>query len=65
MKTDPKRAVWRKSSHSGGNGGDCVEVASLSPVVGVRDSKDPDAGHLSLARDQFAALINTLRNDTV
>ncbi|WP_420812756.1 DUF397 domain-containing protein [Micromonospora zingiberis] len=35
-------ARWRKSSRSGGNGGDCVEVAdNLSGVVGVRDSKDP------------------------
>ncbi|HTZ29042.1 MAG TPA: DUF397 domain-containing protein, partial [Streptosporangiaceae bacterium] len=24
---DLSRAVWRKSSYSGGNGGQCVEVA--------------------------------------
>jgi Domain of unknown function (DUF397) len=24
-----ERAVWRKSSHSGGNGGNCVEVAAV------------------------------------
>jgi hypothetical protein len=29
---------WRKSSYSGGNGGECVEVASADAVV-VRDSK--------------------------
>jgi Domain of unknown function (DUF397) len=23
------RAIWRKSSYSGGNGGDCVEVAAV------------------------------------
>ncbi|MET7970764.1 DUF397 domain-containing protein [Micromonospora sp. NPDC005305] len=35
-------ARWRKSTKSGGNGGDCVEVAdNLTGVVGVRDSKDP------------------------
>ncbi|NIL59133.1 DUF397 domain-containing protein [Salinispora arenicola] len=35
-------AQWRKSSKSGNNGGDCVEVAGNLPgVVGVRDSKDP------------------------
>lgn len=35
-------AVWRKSSYSGNNGGDCVEVAgNLLDVVAVRDSKDP------------------------
>ncbi|QLQ36071.1 DUF397 domain-containing protein [Micromonospora robiginosa] len=35
-------ARWRKSTKSGNNGGDCVEVAdNLTSVVGVRDSKDP------------------------
>jgi hypothetical protein len=35
-------AIWRKSSYSGGNGGQCVEVArNLPGVVAVRDSKDP------------------------
>lgn len=34
-------ANWRKSSFSGGNGGNCVEVATLAGGrVGVRDSKD-------------------------
>ncbi|MFC4060602.1 DUF397 domain-containing protein [Planomonospora corallina] len=38
---DLSDAVWHKSSYSGGNGGSCVEVASLSGGrVGVRDSKD-------------------------
>jgi hypothetical protein len=30
---------WRKSSYSGANGGDCVEVASAE-VVAVRDTTD-------------------------
>jgi hypothetical protein len=35
-------ATWRKSSYSGANGGNCVEVAGNLPgVVAVRDSKDP------------------------
>ncbi len=35
-------AVWRKSSYSGANGGNCVEVARNVPgVVALRDSKDP------------------------
>jgi hypothetical protein len=39
---DLTRAEWRKSSRSGGNGGNCVEVArNLSRVVAVRDSKNP------------------------
>ncbi|MCZ7428449.1 DUF397 domain-containing protein [Micromonospora sp. WMMA1949] len=39
---DLSGARWRKSTRSGGNGGNCVEVAGNLPgVVGVRDSKDP------------------------
>ena len=30
---------WRKSTHSGANGGDCVEVASAEGVA-VRDTTD-------------------------
>ena len=34
---------WRKSSHSGGNGGSCVEVANASRVL-VRDTKQDGTG---------------------
>lgn len=39
---------WRKSSYSGGNGGECVEVGTHpdGPVL-VRDSKDPNGPTLS------------------
>jgi hypothetical protein len=49
---------WRKSSHSSGDSGtDCVELAALEEGVGVRDSKDPDAGHVTVDRSSFAALL--------
>ena len=35
---------WRKSSNSGGSGGQCVEVASAPGLVAVRDTKDQEAG---------------------
>ena len=37
--TDLSRALWRKSTYSGGNGS-CVEIANLGMAVAVRDSKD-------------------------
>lgn len=37
-------ADWSKSSYSGANGGDCVEVAFVPGWVGVRDSKQHGAG---------------------
>jgi hypothetical protein len=36
---DGNRAIWRKSSYSGNNGGNCVEVAATDRVM-VRDTKD-------------------------
>jgi hypothetical protein len=45
--SDLTGAVWHKSSRSGGNGGDCVEVAvNLPGIVAVRDSKDRDGDAL-------------------
>ncbi|HET6192111.1 MAG TPA: DUF397 domain-containing protein, partial [Trebonia sp.] len=32
--------TWRKSTFSGGNGGDCVEVGQQAGRVLVRDTKD-------------------------
>ncbi|GAA4325880.1 DUF397 domain-containing protein [Actinomadura luteofluorescens] len=58
---------WRKSIHSGGaNDEHCVEVGRLAPGVGVglRDSKDPDGGYLTLSGVQFACLIQQLKQDS-
>lgn len=41
-------AAWRKSSHSGGQGGNCVEVAPAGRIVGIRDSKRPGAGTVTI-----------------
>ena len=38
---------WRKSSHSSGQGGQCVEIAGVAPAVAVRDSKDPGGPRLA------------------
>lgn len=42
------RAVWRKSSYSGTNGGECVEVGVVGKGVAVRDSKDPHGPVLAI-----------------
>ena len=54
---DFSSAHWRKSSRSGGQSGQCVEVAEASGFVGVRDSKSPRAGHLTMDRGAFAELL--------
>jgi hypothetical protein len=51
--------AWRKSSHSGANGGNCVEVATAGAVL-VRDSKDENGAVLAFARkawETFAAKV--------
>lgn len=35
---------WRKSSYSGGNGGNCIEVGGGKGTVAVRDTKQADRG---------------------
>ncbi|PKW15658.1 DUF397 domain-containing protein [Saccharopolyspora spinosa] len=58
---DLHRAVWRKSSHSQGNGGVCVEVAVQPTAVGVRDSKDPGGPVLVFSSGAFARFLGTLK----
>ncbi|WP_253883958.1 DUF397 domain-containing protein [Actinomadura rupiterrae] len=53
--------TWRKSSHSGTEQGDCVELAALAGGVGVRDSKDVGAGHLRVSRPVLAELFAQVR----
>ncbi|WP_019632824.1 DUF397 domain-containing protein [Actinomadura atramentaria] len=57
----PATAAWRKSTHSGDNGGHCVELAAAPPQVAIRDSKNPEAGHLFLARANFRDLVERIR----
>ena len=52
---------WRKSSKSTNQGGECVEVAAFSGTIGLRDSKNPEGGHLALAHEQFAVLVRRLK----
>jgi hypothetical protein len=55
-------AQWRKSSYSGGSGGNCVEVATNLPgLVAVRDSKNPGAPALLLTPAQWHTLIAQLQ----
>ncbi|WP_410535880.1 DUF397 domain-containing protein [Streptomyces sp. KL2] len=58
MTTDqPDGRVWTKSSHSGPNGGDCVEVAAGPEAVYVRDSKAAGGPVLRVGRDGWAAFV--------
>jgi Domain of unknown function (DUF397) len=62
---DLTSAVWRKSSYSSGNGGQCVEVATNLPgVVAVQDSKNPGPA-LVVEPAAFAALLAAIKNGDI
>ncbi|MET7762641.1 DUF397 domain-containing protein [Streptomyces sp. NPDC005393] len=49
---------WFKSSYSGSDGGDCVEVAAGVDAVYVRDSKAAGRGPvLQVGQDEWAAFL--------
>jgi hypothetical protein len=51
---------WRKSSHSGANGGQCVEVASADAIM-VRDTADRDGATLAFTADAWDRFTSELR----
>jgi hypothetical protein len=53
-------SVWRKSSYSGDNGGECVEVATASRVL-VRDTTDRSGSVLTFAGDAWRAFTETIK----
>ncbi|WP_329096411.1 DUF397 domain-containing protein [Actinomadura citrea] len=58
--------VWRKSSRSTqGTSEQCVELAQLPHAVGIRDSKAPGAGHLTLTPHAFADLVTRAKRDSL
>ncbi|MGY0061629.1 DUF397 domain-containing protein [Streptomyces sp. LZ34] len=47
---------WRKSSFSGGDGPECVELARSADIILIRESDDPQVV-LTTARPGLAAFI--------
>lgn len=56
--------VWRKSSRSGSSGGstsDCVEIANVHEAIGIRDSRNPQGGHLTVPRFELRRLVDLVK----
>jgi Domain of unknown function (DUF397) len=51
---------WRKSSYSGSNGGNCVEVSNGNGVL-VRDTADREGGTLAFTADAWARFTAALK----
>ena len=53
-------SIWRKSSYSGANGGECVEVATAGAVL-VRDTADRGGPVLTFTTDVWRAFTAAIR----
>ncbi|MFE5805998.1 DUF397 domain-containing protein [Streptomyces sp. NPDC056491] len=72
---DLSAAIWHKSSYSGGDGGECLEMAtwrkstysdgsggSCLDLVPVRDSKQPEGPHVVFHAQAWARFVGSLRD---
>ncbi|RPK58657.1 DUF397 domain-containing protein [Streptomyces sp. ADI95-17] len=59
---DLSAATWRKSSHSNGDGGNCLEVADgHQDLVPVRDSKRPEGPVLVIPASAWAPFVEAVK----
>lgn len=60
---DLTSAMWRKSSYSSANGGNCVEVApNLPGAVAVRDSKNQGGPKLAFSDQAWSAFVQAIKH---
>ncbi|MFD4539935.1 DUF397 domain-containing protein [Streptomyces bauhiniae] len=52
---------WFKSSYSGNDGPDCVEVALTPDHIHIRDSKTTHGAQLTLPADSWTHFLDSLR----
>ncbi|MFF0061828.1 DUF397 domain-containing protein [Streptomyces sp. NPDC005279] len=57
--------AWFKSSYSGSEGDNCVEVADCPEAVRVRDTKDKEGGQLALSRTTWSTFVAYAANARV
>lgn len=62
--TELRHLKWTKSRHSGPQGGNCVEMARLSPGQGVavRNSRFPDGPVLVYTDAEIDALVKGMKD---
>ena len=55
-------AAWRKSSRSGSQGGNCVEVATMSDeATALRDSKNPGNGAIVISATAWRNFLESVK----
>jgi hypothetical protein len=65
---DLTSAQWRTSSYSGGNGGQCIQVAAITSIAGnsgglcaVRDSQNPAGPALVFGARQWRTFTTAIK----
>ncbi|MFD9280841.1 DUF397 domain-containing protein [Streptomyces mirabilis] len=56
---------WFKSSYSGAEGGDCIEVAAAVDGVHIRDSKARSGPVLTVAPQAWAGFVGLAADQTI
>jgi Domain of unknown function (DUF397) len=57
LRVDLNRARWFKSTRSGPNCDNCVEVAFVGEAIAVRDSKNPSGAALIFTTAEWDAFV--------
>jgi Domain of unknown function (DUF397) len=55
--------IWVRSSYSGSQGGNCVEVAMAPTGIAVRDSKYPNGPVLRFTAEEWKAFIGRIKSE--
>ena len=63
--TDSSITGWYKSSYSGGDQGECLEVAPNHPDVPVRDSKTATGPILVFSTDGWTAFVTAVKEGRI
>jgi hypothetical protein len=58
-------SAWFTSTHSSGEGGECVEVAYSTGAVHIRDSKDRSGPVLTVTPQAWAGLVRLAADQAV
>jgi Domain of unknown function (DUF397) len=61
---DLSSATWRKSTRSAGGGSNCIEIAHLSGLIAIRDSKNSHGAMLIFSPAAFQHLADRLKSGT-
>jgi hypothetical protein len=59
----PAGTTWRKSSYSGSQGDNCVEVGPRPGAVSVRDTKRCEAGTITVSATAWTEFVHGLRRE--